>query len=136
MSKLALTASVCGGEHAVRGGDRAWGGDVQQSGLRGDSAVNAGTVTLVNPTYSTGGAVNAGSYAQQVGGTLSGADAGNYTFAGFTTATPNYTVSKLALTASIAAGSTPSGSAIAPGAVTFSNQVTGDAVNAQDGPHW
>ncbi len=84
----------------------------------------------MNPTYGGGGTVNAGSYAQQVGSPLGGADAGNCTFAGFTTATPNFTVSKLALTASIAAGSTQYGAAIAPGAVTFSNQVSGDEVNA------
>ncbi len=128
VSKLALTASI--GAGSTQYGAAIAPGAVTFSNQVSGDVVNAGTVTLVNPTYSTGGAVNAGSYAQQVGGTLSGADAGNYTFAGFTTATPNYTVSKLALTASIAAGSTQYGSAIAPGAVTFSNQVSGDVVNA------
>ncbi len=128
VNQLALTASIAAGSTPY-GSAIAPGAVTFSNQVTGD-VVNAGTVTLVNPTYSTGGAVNAGSYAQQVGGTLSGADAGNYTFAGFTTATPNYTVSKLALTASIAAGSTQYGAAIAPGAVTFSNQVSGDVVNA------
>ncbi len=81
MSKLALTASIGAGSTQY-GAAIAPGAVTFSNQVTGD-VVNAGTVTLVNPTYSTGGAVNAGSYAQQVGGTLSRADAGNYTFAGF-----------------------------------------------------
>ena len=56
---------------------------------------------------------------------LSGADAGNYTFA---SVTGTYTVSPLALSGTIGAGSSTYGSALAPGALTLTNTVTGDVV--------
>ena len=50
---------------------------------------------------------------------LSGADAGNYTFAGLT---GNYTVNVLALNATMAAGNSTYGSALVPGAASGSNK--------------
>jgi hypothetical protein len=62
---------------------------------------------------------------------LSGADAGDYSFAGFTTVSDNYTVGKLALTgASIAAVSSTYGTPKAAGAVTFTGVITGDKVSS------
>jgi hypothetical protein len=57
------------------------------------------TASLVGPTYSTSTHVNAGSYAQTASG-LTGTDAGDYSFAGYTTPTNNYTVTPFALAVS------------------------------------
>jgi phosphotransferase system IIA component len=54
------------------------------------------TASIVNPTYSSSHNLNAGGY-EQTATTLSGTDAGNYSFAGYTTPTSNYTVNQLAL---------------------------------------
>jgi filamentous hemagglutinin family protein len=88
------------------------------------------TASIVSPLYSTSGHLDAGGYAQTAS-TLSGADAGNYTFAGYTTPTPNYTVNPLTLIgASIAAGNSIYGSAVTPGAVSFGNVIAGDLVTS------
>jgi hypothetical protein len=85
----------------------------------------------VNPLYSTSNHLQAGSYAQAASSTLTGANAEDYSFAGYTTPTANYTVSPLALTgAAIAARSSTYGSAVTPGTVTFGNVVAGDIVNS------
>ena len=98
--------------------------------VAGDAVSAAGAVS-VNTTgnTSTSGNLKAGNYTgiESVGTSLSGADAGNYTFAG---TTGNYTVGQLALTGSIATGTSVYGSALAPGAVTFTNVLAGDMVSA------
>ncbi len=86
--------------------------------------------SLVNPVYSTSSHLNAGSYAQTAGA-LSGADAGNYSFAGYTTPTANYTVNPLTLGgATIAAASSIYGSGVTPGAVSLIGVISGDQVSS------
>ena len=66
----------------------------------------------------------------QTAASISGADAGNYSFAGFTTPSSNYSINKLALTGtSIAAGSSTYGAGLNPGVVGFTNVITGDNVS-------
>jgi hypothetical protein len=92
--------------------------------------VVSATASLVSAGYSSSGHVNAGSYAQMAT-TLSGADASDYSFTGYTTPTNNYTVGQLALTgAAIAAGNSIYGSSVTPGAVSFGNMIAGDVVSA------
>jgi hypothetical protein len=92
--------------------------------------VTPGAVT-VNTTglTSSSGHLIAGTHTgiESVGTALGGADAGNYTFAG---ATGDYTVSQLALSGSIATGSSTYGAALTPGAISISNVISGDLVNA------
>ena len=95
--------------------------------MSGD-ALTVPTATIVGGTNSTGGHLNAASYAQSASG-FSGTDAGNYTFiGGYTTPTNNYVVNPLTLTGSIATGSSTYGASLAPGAVTLSTVVNGDPV--------
>jgi len=99
--------------------------------MSGDNVAAVNAATIVNPVNSTGGHLDAGSYTQTVAGGaggLTGADAGNYTFAGATTPIANYNVGKLALTGSIATGSSVYGATLAPGAVTLSGVLTNDNV--------
>jgi autotransporter-associated beta strand protein len=61
---------------------------------------------------------------------LTGADAGNYSFAGFTSATKNYAVGQLALTgAAISSSGNVYGGTVTSGAATFTNTIAGDVVS-------
>jgi filamentous hemagglutinin family protein len=94
----------------------------------GDAVAAVGTVTVNTAGHtSASGNFTAGSHlgSESVGGMLSGADASNYTFAG---ATGNYTVTPLALTGSIATGSSVYGSALSPGAATLTGEVGNDVL--------
>jgi hypothetical protein len=74
--------------------------------------------------------LNAGSYAQSASA-LTGADASDYSFTGYTTPTNTYTVNPLALTGTaIASASSTYGSTVTPGAVNFGNAIAGDDVGA------
>ena len=87
-------------------------------------------VSVDTSTLSSGGKPIVGNYTQTASTALSGVDAGNYSFVGTTSSTPNYTIDPLALTgASIASGTSVYASSIAPGAVTFGNAVAGDRVS-------
>ena len=99
-------------------------GNIVGSDLVGSSAsVNASML-------STSGKPIVGTYSQSASASLTGTDAGNYSFSGFTS-TPNYTISKLDLTgAEIGSGSSIYGSTLAPGAVSFGNIVGSDAVGS------
>jgi hypothetical protein len=66
-------------------------GAVSFSNIIGADAVGA-SASVNTGALSTSGNYVAGSYSQSASTTLSGADAGNYDFSGFTTATPNYTI--------------------------------------------
>ena len=55
------------------------------------------TASVNTTTLSSSGNPIVGSYTQSAGTFLGGADAGNYSFAGFTTATANYSITPLAL---------------------------------------
>ncbi|MDD4913386.1 MAG: YDG domain-containing protein, partial [Sideroxydans sp.] len=93
--------------------------------VSGDTVVS--TASIDSAAYSTSNNLKAGSYTQTASA-LSGADAANYDFAGFTS-TANYTVAKLALTgAAINSVSTTYGTAASTGSVSFSNIISGDTV--------
>ena len=97
----------------------------------GDDVNAVVTVTEPAASRSTGLKLKVGDYFQSASTNLTGAQAGNYSFAGITSSSANYTVSQRALTGtSIAAGTSVYGSALAPGAVTFSNVVAGDLVSS------
>jgi len=129
VDKLALTGASIAGVSTTYGTPAATGA-VSFTNIVGSDVVTS-TASLVSPTYSTSNNLNAGSYAQSASG-LSGADANNYSFVGgYTTATNNYTVDKLALTgASIAGVSTTYGTPAATGAVSFTNIVGSDVVTS------
>jgi hypothetical protein len=100
--------------------------------ITGDSVSPASPITVTNFTeghMSTSGHLNAGTYVgvESVGSGLVGKDASNYSFLG---ATGNYTVHQLALTGSIQTGSSVYGQALKPGAVTFTNVISGDQVSS------
>ena len=128
VSQLALTGASISAANSTYGSTVTPGALSFGNALAGD-AVGA-TVSIVSPTYSTSNHLNAGNYAQSAS-TLTGADAGNYTFSGFTTPTNNYGVSPLALTGTaISAVGTTYGTPAAPGAVSFGNIVAGDLVSS------
>jgi hypothetical protein len=90
---------------------------------------NVTSVASINsPVYSSSHNLDAGSYTQTAS-TLSGTDASNYTFGGYTTATNNYTVGKLGLTGTITTGNSVYGSPLNPGVVSFTNEVSGDVLD-------
>ncbi len=128
VTPLALSASLATGSSTY--GSALAPGAVTFTNLVTGDAVTAAAVTVNTAGLtSSSGHLIAGAHAgiELVGGSLGGADAANYSFAG---ATGNYNVTALALSGSIGAGSSTYGSALAPGAVTFTNVVTGDAVTA------
>ncbi|NBU15150.1 MAG: hypothetical protein EBT35_11225, partial [Alphaproteobacteria bacterium] len=96
------------------------------STVTGTDVVTAGTVSVTTAgNTSTSGKLKAGTYPNKQTLALNGADADNYTFAG---TVGDYTVSRLALAGVLGAGSSAYGASLVPGAVTFSNKVTGDIV--------
>jgi len=98
--------------------------------VTGDDVSAVVSITEPVDSRSAGGKLKAGNYYQSASTSLTGAQAGNYSFAGVTSSTANYTVDRLALTgAAVAAGSSTYGNSPASGAVTFDNAVTGDAVS-------
>jgi hypothetical protein len=96
--------------------------------LSGD--IVGSNASVNNSTLSSGGNTIAGSYTQSASG-LTGADAGNYSFGGFTSPTFNYTINKLALSGtSIASSSSTYGSPLNPGVVNFANALNGDQIGS------
>jgi filamentous hemagglutinin family protein len=86
-------------------------------------------VSVDTSTLSRSGKPIVGNYTQTASTSLTGLDAGNYSFLGTTSATANYTIDPLALTgASIATSSSTYSNALNPGAVTFSNIISNGAV--------
>ncbi|PFH12288.1 filamentous hemagglutinin family protein [Collimonas sp. PA-H2] len=126
VNQLALNGTLAAGS-STYGSTLAPGAVNFTNALSGD-LVTPGAVT-VNTTglTSSSGHLIAGTHTgiESVSGTLSGADAGNYTFAG---TTGNYTVTPLALTGSIGTGSSTYGAVLVPGAASFTNAVSGDAL--------
>lgn len=127
VSQLALAGTLGAGSSTY--GSALAPGAVSFSNLVAGDAVTAGPVTIATAGNLSGsGNLKAGSYTGvQSVSAISGADAGNYSFAGLT---GNYTVNQLALSGTIGAGSSTYGSALTPGALSLSNVVVGDAVNA------
>ena len=126
VSQLALTGSIGTGSSTY--GSTLTPGAVNFTNAVTGDLVAPGAVT-VNTTglTSSSGHLIAGSHTgiESVGTVLSGADAGNYSFAG---ATGDYTVAQLALTGTVAAGSSTYGATLVPGAANFTNAVSGDAL--------
>jgi autotransporter-associated beta strand protein len=104
VNKLALTGAAIAGVTTTYGTPAATGAVSFTNAVVGDVVNASSSATIVSPTLSTSLNLNAGTYKQAVVAGLSGADAGNYSFGGFTTATNNYTVNQLALTGAITAG--------------------------------
>jgi filamentous hemagglutinin family protein len=105
------------------------GGTVSFTNLVGSDVVTSQATVNYDATknLSTSDHLDAGAYTETAS-TLGGAAAGNYTFSGLTGGT--YTVSKLALTGSIATGSSVYGQSLAPGAVTLNTVLADDVVNS------
>lgn len=133
VGKLALTGVTIDDAGNTYGGTVA-GGAINVSGANkfaADEIEGIASVVSTGTDLSSSGKLKAGTYFQTADGTaLSGADASNYSLAPITTATANYVVDRLALTGSIALGSSTYGSTLTPGAVTLSNKVGTDDVSA------
>ncbi len=131
VTPLALAGAAIAGVTATYG-TAAGAGAVSFTNIIGGDAVGA-TAGIDSPAYSGSGNLKAGSYTQTAGA-LSGADAGNYSFGGYTTGTANYAVTPLALAGAAIAGVTATyGTAAGAGAVSFTNIIGGDAVGATAG---
>jgi hypothetical protein len=126
VTPLALTASGIAAVNSVYGAAPAVGA-VSWLNLLNDDRVNS-AVSIVLRTFSTSGNLRVGSYRQAASASLSGADAGNYSFAGYTTPSANYAVSKLVLTGSIAKGTSIYGNALGLGTVNFTNAIPRDVL--------
>jgi filamentous hemagglutinin family protein len=127
ITPLALIGTSIASAGSTYGSNVTPGGVSFSNVIAGD--VVSSTASIVSPLYSTSGNLRAGSYAQMASG-LGGAEAGDYSFSGYTTPTNNYTVTPLALTGtSIAASNSTYGSAVTPGAVSFSNVINGDVLS-------
>src|SRR5580700_11062420 len=125
IDSLALTGTIATGSSVY--GSALSPGTVTFTNLVGSDQLSATVAVNTTGHTSTSGHLNAGSYTGiESLSSLTGADAGDYTFAGVT---GNYTVGQLALTGTIATGSSVYGSALSPGAVTFTNLVGSDQLS-------
>jgi len=127
VTPLALTGTLSAGS-SVYGAALSAGAVTFNNVINNDTVSSAGTVTVnIAGHTSTSGNLTAGNHAgiESVSSALSGADAGNYSFAGLT---GNYSVSQLALAGTIAAGSSVYGDALSAGAANFTNKVGSDAL--------
>ncbi|MEI7613899.1 MAG: YDG domain-containing protein, partial [Betaproteobacteria bacterium] len=127
-----LTVSQLALSGAIASGSSTYGSTLSPGAVTFSNKLTADVVTdtaAVNTsTLSAAGKVVAGTYTQTAGTSLSGADAGNYSFAGVTSAV-NYTVNPLAITGSIATGSSIYGATLTPGASSLSGVLSSDVVN-------
>ncbi|WP_291838562.1 YDG domain-containing protein, partial [Limimaricola sp.] len=125
VAKLALTGSIATGSSTY--GETLAPGAVSFANLVSGDTVD-GTVA-VDTTGNLSGSSNlkAGSYTGiESVSALTGADAGNYSIG---TISGDYDVAKLSLTGTIATGSSTYGETLVPGAVSFTNVVSGDTVD-------
>ena len=127
ITPLALTGAAIAAVNTTYG-TSAGTGAVTFGNIIGTDVVTS-TASIVSPTYSTSGNLNAGSYAQTASTTLGGTDAGNYSFAGFTSAA-NYTINPLALTGAITGGGNTYGSPLVAGTFGFGNAIALDNVTS------
>ena len=105
-------------------------GAVSFNNVVSGDVVNA-SASVNTTTRSSSNNPIAGTYTQTASTSLTGSDAGNYSFAGYTTPSSNYTIQKLTLAASgIAAANSTYGSVLTPGAVSLTQVIAGDAVTA------
>jgi filamentous hemagglutinin family protein len=130
ISRLALTATDSNPSSSTYGNALTPGSLSFTNQVAGDDVNGTVTVTVPAGATSSAGVAKAGTYFQSASNVLTGADAGNYSFAGITSSTANYTVNQRTLTGtSIAAVSSEYGSNLTPGAVSFTNVVAGDHVS-------
>src|SRR5580700_668071 len=123
---LALTGTVATGSSVY--GSALKPGAVTFTNLVGSDQLGATVAVNTTGNTSTSGHLSAGSYTGiESVSSLTGADAGNYTLAGVT---GNYTVGQLALTGTLASGSSVYSAALTPGAATLSGVVSGDLLSA------
>ena len=95
--------------------------------LAGDAVAASGAIAITNPVYSSSGRLRVGTYGQTIGAGLSGADAGNYSFAG-TSSAGNYTVTPLALTSQVSDVQTTYGTTAAVGTASVGSALSGDTI--------
>jgi len=98
INKLALNGAAIAPVATTYGTSAATGALTFSNKVGSDDVSSA--VSIDSPLYSTSTHLKAGSYTQTASSTLAGTDASNYSFAGLTTPSNNYTVSQLALTLS------------------------------------
>ena len=111
INPLVLTGAAIAAVNTTYGTPAATGAVTFGNIVSGDTVTGTASIDSLPTNLSSSGNLNAGSYTQTASTTLAGADAGNYSFAGFTSAA-NYNVSQLALSgAAIAAASSSYGSA-------------------------
>ena len=120
-----LTASITASS-SMYGSTLSPGAVTFSNKLAGDVVTD--TAAVNTSTLSAAGKVIAGTYTQTAGASLSGTDAGNYSFAGVSSGA-NYTVNPLAITGSIATGSSIYGATLTPGAASLSGVLSSDVVN-------
>jgi len=95
LTPLALTGAAIGSASSTYG-SAVTPGAVSFGNVVAGDAVSA-SASIASPLYSGSGNLAAGYYAQTASSALSGANAGDYSFSGYTTPTNNYTVNPLAL---------------------------------------
>ncbi len=101
VSALALTATNIAAATSVYGDAITAGALSFNNKVGTDDVASAVTVTVPGGSYSTTGHAKAGSYFQSASNVLTGTKASNYSFAGLTSLTANYTVSAKPLTISV-----------------------------------
>ena len=126
MSQLALTGTIGAGS-SVYGSALVAGAANLTNKISGDAVTATIAVDTTGLTSSSGNLIAGMHTGKEYISALGGADAANYSYAGVV---GNYTVSKLDLTGTIAAGSSVYGSALAAGAANLTNTISGDAVTA------
>jgi len=127
VSQLALTGTIATGSSVY--GSALTPGAANLTNVVGADNITATVAVNTSGNTSTSGNLNAGNHTGiEYVSSLGGTDAANYTFAGIV---GDYSVSQLALTgASIADVNVPYGTPDSPGAVSFSNVVSGDVVGS------
>ncbi len=131
ITPLALSATVDTAQ-STYGSALAPGAVRLRNVFAGDVVQASNLATVDTTTLSSSGNPVAGNYTQSVVGGLTGTDAANYTFTGYTTNAPNYTIQRLALLGSLSTGRSVYGSPLQFGSVSFSNVVGADDVSPDD----
>ncbi|WP_262967331.1 beta strand repeat-containing protein, partial [Methylobacter psychrophilus] len=123
INQLALAGSILTGT-SVYGAAMSPGLASFINAVSGDDLGNARVEVNTNGNTSSSGYLKAGNYTGiEFVTALSGADAGNYSYANIV---GNYTINKLALSGSVASGSSIYGSSLNQGAASFSNAISND----------
>ena len=138
INPLALTGAAITGSSSIYGSALSPGAVSFSNVLSGDEVSSAAFVNFDGVDLSSSGNLTAGSYSQSASADLAGTDAANYSFSGFTTATPNYSIERLNLTASgvtvankVYDGTTQA--TISTAAAALNGLIAGDSVTASGG---